>query len=91
MFAGPAIAFNSTANFTVEEEDVDIGEFVKSTDFGGIVGAGVGFDVGAVDIIVDARYGFSFTEWDDDPVPTDLKNSGFSLMAGVSIPFNQEP
>lgn len=98
LMAGPAFAFNTTADLELElnalgasESDTqDISDGIKSSDVGGVVGAGVVIPAGAVvDILLEGRWTFGFSSVDDglDVVDLDLKNSAFSFMAGLAFPI----
>jgi len=84
VFVGPYVGFNSTAKAKLEymgdsqEEDI---EDVKSTDFGLVFGAGLGFPVGTNEVGVDFRYGLGLTTLDDSAEEADVKNSVFNINA----------
>jgi hypothetical protein len=92
IFAGPAIAFNTTAKVKGEAdgqtEEMDIKDYTKSTDFSLVFGGGVGFMVGNNELGADVRYILGLSTWDDESDPLDLKNNvininvyfGFSLQ-----------
>jgi hypothetical protein len=84
VFVGPYVGFNSTAKAKLEymgqSEEEDI-EDVKSTDFGLVFGAGLGFPVGTNEVGVDFRYGLGLTTLDDSAENADIKNSVFNINA----------
>lgn len=90
IFAGPSLAFNSSAKLKVEaggtttEEDV---ENIKSTDLGLVFGAGIGFPVGKGELGVDVRYILGLSSIDDSAEEADVKNGviNFNLYYGFSL------
>jgi len=84
VFAGPYVAFNTTAKQKLEymgdSEEEDI-EDVNPTDFGLVFGAGLGFPVGQNEAGVDFRYGLGLTSLDDSGENLDIKNSVFNINA----------
>jgi hypothetical protein len=99
VFAGPAIAFNTKAEFETEVTlsvpgysetetgKVDLSDDIKGTDFGGVLGAGFTFNLTSVSLFAEARWTMGFTKVDDSADPGDIKNSAFGFMAGVGIPL----
>ena len=55
---------------------------MKSFDFAGTVGAGLGFSVGKQELSVQARFTKGFSKIIED---ADAKNQNFSVMAGFSF------
>jgi len=84
VFVGPYVGFNSTAKAKLEymgqSEEDDI-EDVKSTEFGLVFGAGLGFPVGQNELGVDFRYELGLTTLDDSAEEADIKNSVFNINA----------
>ncbi|UCG51597.1 MAG: PorT family protein [Candidatus Latescibacterota bacterium] len=103
IFAGPALAFKTSAEAEIEltltadgqseteKETMDISDDVKGTDFGGIIGAGLTFDLQQVTLFFDARWEYGFTEIFEHPDDPELKNSAFSFIAGMGIPLAKSP
>jgi len=96
IFGGPAIAFNTAAKLKLEAEgqsaETDFKDFVKSTDFGIALGAGVTVLASpAINVVIDGRYEFGLTKIPDNTggESVDLKNGGFAFMAGLSFPVGQ--
>jgi hypothetical protein len=99
VFAGPAIAFNTKAEGESEQsltflgdtesskETVDISDDIEGTDFGGVIGAGVSFDLARVVLFGEARWTYGFTEIDKSVEAWDIKNSAFGFIVGVGIPL----
>jgi hypothetical protein len=85
-FAGVSVAFNMSAKVSDGGED-DIKEFIKGTDFGLTVGAGLAYDLGSAKILFDGRWTYGLTSIDDTEAAWDVKNSDFLVMAGVGIPI----
>lgn len=95
LFAGPSIAFKTSCEIEFEglgsfdcEDDVDVGA-VKSTDFGAVAGLGLEYDMGGMSLLADARYGFGLTNIDDTGSDSDVKNRGWTFLAGFSIPLGR--
>ena len=98
IFGGPTFAFNTSAkaeaSFGGLSGSVDIGDGVKSFDFGLTFGAGMSFDAGSAVIGIDGRYGFGLDSIVDSDALSDLgfngnadvKNKGFAVMASIGIP-----
>lgn len=89
---GPVLGFNSNAEVEVslagQSESEDISEGIKSVDVEGLLGAGVILHLNRVNLIFDGRYSFGFASIDDSADEADIKNAGFTLLAGVGIPLN---
>lgn len=85
IYAGPAISFKTKCN--VEEGSTtlscdDAMVLLKSTDFSGIIGAGVG--IGPVTL--DVQYDFSFSDITDDPSSIqEVKNQTWTVRAAFGI------
>ncbi|MEJ2722015.1 MAG: outer membrane beta-barrel protein, partial [bacterium] len=102
LFAGPALSFKTKAEieqtFIVsaagqsesDTEKMDIGDDIEGTDFGGVLGAGVTFDLPKMVLFAEARWTYGFTKIDkaDD---SDIKNNAFGFMVGVGIPIVTGP
>jgi hypothetical protein len=102
IFAGPVLAFNINAEIEQEitlsamgasetvTETVDISDEVKGADFGGLIGAGLTFDLGQVMLFGEARWEYGFTQViDDGDEDEDIKNMAFGFIAGVGIPLGK--
>jgi hypothetical protein len=87
LYAGPAISFTTSCDSEVSGGPSvpcsDAGIDLKSTDFSGIIGAGVG--VGP--ITLDVQYDFSFSNiLEDDPTSnTEAKNKTWTVRAAFGI------
>lgn len=82
---GPALALKLNASVERDDED-DIEEFIKSTDVGLVVAAGI--DIGRLGI--EARYTHGLTNIYDDAglgvdTPITLKNRSFAILAGFTF------
>ena len=98
IFGGPTFSFNTSAKAEASlggfSGSFDIGDAIKSFDFGLTFGAGLNFDVGSAIVGIEGRYGFSLdTIADSDFLndsgasgSADVKNGGFAVMASVGIP-----
>jgi hypothetical protein len=103
VFAGPALAFNTNAEGESEQsitfegdtetisEKVDIKDDIEGTDFGGVLGAGVSFDLEKVVLFGEARWTYGFTKIDKSDDAWDIKNSAFGFIVGVGIPLAKTP
>ena len=94
IFAGAAVAFNAAAKSKIEganlagdvgsqEEDI---EDVANTEYGGVVGLGYTWVKPKMNIFIDGRWEFGFTEVVDIE-DVNIKNSAFALMVGVGFPL----
>ena len=87
IYAGPAISFQTSCDLEATGGPsvpcADAGVDLKSTDFSGIIGAGVG--VGP--ITLDVQYDFSFSNILDDATSgtTEVKNQTWTVRAAFGI------
>ncbi len=85
VYFGPYIGFNLSADAEYTDGDitpgVDIEDNVKSTDFGIVVGAGLGF--GQIDVGI--RYSAGLTPIFEDALNSDAKNGVISIAAGLGF------
>ncbi len=89
IFAGPAVAFNVSAEIEAEAEGQSASEDIEdasSTDFGGVVGAGFTLALTGANLFADARWEWGFTNI-VDVEDADIKNSAFGFMVGVGFPL----
>jgi Outer membrane protein beta-barrel domain len=84
FYAGPNLALKASAKVSGGGLSVDISEFVKSTDFGVTVGAGLGFG-GGKGFMVDVRYTLGLSTIDNGSPAADVKNNCFSILGGMSF------
>jgi hypothetical protein len=93
VFGGPVLGFKTGANLLLEadgqEDETDIGDEVKGTDFGFAVGAGLTILAHPkANVVIDGRYTFGLSEVPESaPEDFNLKNSDIVFMAGVSFPL----
>ncbi len=81
IYAGPAISFKTSCAVEDLDDSVSCDSF-KSTDFSGIVGAGIGFGP----ITLDVQYDFSFSNILDEPSsPSEVKNQTWTVRAAFGI------
>jgi hypothetical protein len=103
LLAGPGIAFNTGAEWEVsgfgQSASMDIGDYVKGTDLGAVLGGGLSFPVGPYWMAAEVRYEFGMATIDEDLVPfleevsgedlpmdeLDLKNGTFSVVVGLAF------
>ncbi len=83
LFAGPYFAYNLTAKGNFDTQDAQDLEFIKSTDFGMVVGLGVDVNLLVAKVTLDGRYTRGLTSIHEDG--DDIKNSAFSAMLGLSF------
>lgn len=93
VFAGPRLGFLASGKSTLElvdgtEEEIDVKDDLKSTDFG--VAGGAGIDVRLGDRshgFIEALYAHGLANVNDDSgAPNDtLKNHGFEIRAGLTF------
>ncbi len=72
------------------DEREDIGERVKSFEFGLIFGGAVYWDIGKVDLLIESRWERGLTSLDNTTLYRDIYTSNVSLMFGVSVPIGGE-
>ncbi len=72
------------------DESEDIGERVKSFEFGVIFGGAVYWDIGKVDLLIESRWERGLTSLDNTTLYRDIYTSNVSLMFGVSVPIGGE-
>jgi hypothetical protein len=84
---GPTFSFNTTAEVEVPEhgETLEISN-VNSFELGALIGGGVEYQLSSMSILLDARYSAGGTNVVDAD-PSDIKNRGIGIMAGVSFPL----
>jgi opacity protein-like surface antigen len=97
LLAGPSLGFVLSAKATLEasgggvniDEEDDIKDVVKSTDFGLNFGGGVSFPAGNNVIFLEGLYNLGLSNVNDDPddPDTEVKNKGIHIMAGVTMPL----
>lgn len=84
---GPTFSFNTSAQAEIPEhgETEDVPN-VNSFEFGAAIGGGLEYKLSSMSILVDARYYAGATNVVDVD-PSDLKNRGIAIMAGVKFPL----
>lgn len=90
LFLGPALAFQTKAEATVditaglmaEPVTEDIGDQIKSTDIGVVIGADVKFDLPKTRIVLDARWTRGLSSIDDSAENLDIKSSAILVTVG---------
>jgi hypothetical protein len=80
-----------TGNFSTTSFEQDVTKNIKGFDFGGVIGAGVGYGVGKGYITLDARYNYGFVEIHDSQISlSSLYNntaSGQNRVITVSLGY----
>jgi opacity protein-like surface antigen len=83
---GPSLGFKASCKLSSGGDSVNCSDVegmdVKSFDFAGTVGAGLGFKVGKQELSVQGRFNKGFTKVIDG---SDAKNQNFALMAGFTF------
>jgi len=91
VFAGPSLAFNSTAKVKGESggvsAEIDIKDDVTSTDFSLVFGGGIGFPVGKGELGFDARYILGLSTIDDTVDPDEIKNAVININVYYGFSF----
>ena len=87
FFAGPFIALNLSAEMYMEDEDMDIKDDIKSTDFGLMFGGGFDYAMGEGYLTFDARYALGLTDFVDVEEDVNIKNTGIMFMVGYGFNF----
>jgi len=99
LFAGPSFALKTsaklkqtiTASFRgqsdTQTQTTDISNVTKSSDFGGVLGAGMSFKIGTPVLFTEARWTAGFSKIDDSGSNADWKNSAFGISAGIGFPL----
>jgi hypothetical protein len=86
LYAGPALGILMSAKY--EEEDIK--DYLKSTDFGVLAGAGLGYEMEKGMIGIEARYEvglMTIDEAEGDEEEADIKNSVISVMVFYGFAF----
>jgi hypothetical protein len=87
VMAGPVLGIKVSAKETNGTE-VDIKDYIKSTNFSGTFGAGVKIPVGMNKIFVEGRYTIGFSDINNDFAPGyTIKTKGLAFFAGITFPF----
>ena len=81
FFAGPALGILMSA----KAAGVDIKDFVKSTDFGIVFGAGIDLMAGSNTVCIDARYNLGVSNVNDDVDASSVKIK--NAMGSVNVSF----
>ena len=99
VMAGPALGYalngrirtQSTGllEFQLSDNSIDLDAInYERFEFSGVVGAGLQIDAGFGNIIIDGRFQQGITELYDIPLVSErVRNRGFAINAGVSIPL----
>lgn len=93
LYAGPYVAFKLDAKEVVEEldEEEDISDQIKNSDFGAVVGAQVSVPVGsAASLVLDGRYCHGLSNGAEENVigVGDYKFYNRSIVLSVGFGFN---
>jgi hypothetical protein len=103
IYAGPALGFLMSAKAEAGGQSIDVKDGVKSTNFGLVAGAGVGYEMEKGLIFLEARYEIGLstiandktnTVFGDEETPSstttttpDIKTSDISIMVGYGFKF----
>ena len=91
IFAGPAVGFllSARSKYYVDgvlEDDMDIKEDLKSTNFSVVFGGGVEYKLDKLMLVLDIRYDLGLANIDSWNDPTDtLKTRALMFMVGVGF------
>ncbi len=90
LFAGPAVSFLTKAvekfyEDGVLEEEMDVKEFLKSTDISAVFGGGLEFYLNKIMLVLDVRYNLGFTNINNKGEETSIKNKAIMIMAGIGF------
>jgi hypothetical protein len=82
------ITLQDTSTRTEEiDEEEEIGPYVKSFEFGLIVGGAVYWDIGAVDLLLESRWENGLTTLDNTTLARDIRTNNINILLGFSYPF----
>lgn len=97
--AGPTIAYAAAGeiktkatlviDFNLFKQDINLSNSnFNRMELGGLVGAGVNFDLGSTSLFLDARYKMGFSNFFNDPlVDVTLQTRNLGINAGFLIPL----
>lgn len=100
VMAGPALGYamngqvrtqsSGILEFQLSDNSIDLDAInYERFEFSGVVGAGVQIDAGFGSITLDGRFQQGITELYDIPLVSErVRNRGFAINAGISIPIN---
>ena len=87
LVIGPYIGFNVNAEVELSDDggsfSGDIGDDTNGTEFGGIVGVGVDFNLGVTRLNARAQYGYGFTSVFDGDFDDGERNAALSATVGI--------
>jgi opacity protein-like surface antigen len=94
FYGGPAVSFKASCNVEATSQGVTVsascdeleaqGAKLKSVDYGVVVGAGLGFDVGGRLLTIGARYNHSLADIAEN---SDTKHRVISILATFEFPW----
>jgi hypothetical protein len=90
IFAGPSFAYrtsteyNSTNMHNGKSVETDV-DRIRTTDSGGIIGAGIDFEAGSIFFTLDGRYGFGARYLGDQSYNLSFRNRDITVMAGLGF------
>jgi len=92
IFAGPDFSYRIGATYTQtttsngEVITIDNGN-IKKNGMGGVVGAGIDFQIDHLFLTIDGRYGATFTNLGNSTYELNIYNKYLTIMAGVGVRF----
>lgn len=99
VMAGPTLGYamngrvrtqsSGILEFQISDNSIDLDAInYERFEFSGVVGAGVQIDAGFGNITIDGRFQQGITELYDIPLVSErVRNRGFAINAGISIPL----
>ncbi len=89
LYVGPSFNFNIKSEVATEDGVENRVDNTKVFEFGFAFGGGIQYALSNVSLLVDARYTVGTTTVYNEIAgyTIDIKNRGFGLMGGISIPF----
>jgi opacity protein-like surface antigen len=93
ILAGPVYSYNVYAKLKISAGDYkaneDFQDFIKKSDLGANVGAGVSFPLRDLSWLIEGRYTFGLSDINNDPeLPdTKIKTGNFQILLGIAYPL----
>ena len=90
VFLGPSADFVTNARYSHRSNSPDIirDPDIRKIGMGGLIGAGIDFEIGRLFLSLDGRYGFGLTNISDDYLA--VQGRYYTFTAGVGFRFGGE-